>query len=151
MHLGRRTRGFLAFFTARFPALSIFLAPSSPPPARQSSGIGAEDTREDCSWSRGNDMGNGRGHTGICQGKLRMCRGTKWIIYEEELRCLHLLKLNYNLVFSTVSDGDVPICHSLAFLSWYKGNYINYVFFYTLTVIKIYENWIMRGSPICVR
>lgn len=51
------------------------------PLACQSSGIRVKDMREDCSWRRGNDMGNGRGHTGTCQGKSRMCRGKKCIIY----------------------------------------------------------------------
>lgn len=61
------------------------------PLACQSSGICVKDMREDCSWRRGNDMGNGRGHTGTCQGKSRMCRGKKCIIYETVLHCFHLL------------------------------------------------------------
>lgn len=66
---------------------NFFLPPSLPPLACQSSGISVKDMRGDCSWRRGNDMGNGRGHTGTCQGKSRVARARKLIIHEAELQC----------------------------------------------------------------
>lgn len=75
--------------TPPFPFCHHPLHPTAPLPC-QSSGISVEDMRGNCSWRRGNDMGNGRGHTGTCQGESRVERRRELIIHERELLCSHL-------------------------------------------------------------